>query len=120
MRALRTGQLFDAMGTRINGERAAESDLIVAWNFTDIDEQWTLRVTHGALSTVEGRLDENAQATVTTTRETLNALILQEIDAMEAFGSGAISVDGDPMALAGFLGLLDDAPHDFPIVTPRG
>ena len=120
VRALRTGQLFDAMGTRINGERAAESDLIVAWNFTDIDEQWTLRVTHGALSTVEGRLDENAQATVTTTRETLNALILQEIDAMEAFGSGAISVDGDPMALAGFLGLLDDAPHDFPIVTPRG
>ncbi len=120
VRALRTGQLFDAMGTRINGERAAQNDLIVAWNFTDIDEQWTLRVIHGALSTVEGRLDENAQATVTTTRATLNALILQEIDALEAFGSGAISVDGDPMALAGFFGLLDEAPHDFPIVTARG
>jgi len=120
VRALRTGQLFDAMGTRINGERAAQNDLIVAWNFTDIDEQWTLRVTHGALSTVEGRLDESAQATVTTTRATLNALILEEIDALEAFGSGAISVDGDPMALAGFFGLLDEAPHDFPIVTARG
>jgi len=119
VRALRTGQLFDAMGTRINGERAAQNDLIVAWNFTDIDEQWTLRVTHGALSTVEGRLDESAQATVTTTRATLNALILEEIDALEAFGSGAISVDGDPMALAGFFGLLDEAPHDFPIVTAR-
>ena len=120
MRALPTGQLFDAMGTRINGERAAENDLIVAWNFTDIDEQWTLRVTNGALSTVAGRLDEKAAATVTTTRATLNSLILQEIDAIEAFSSGAISVDGDPMALAGFLGLLDDPPHDFPIVTPRG
>ena len=120
VRALSTGQLFDAMGTRINGERAAENDLIVAWNFTDIDEQWTLRVTNGALSTVAGRLDESAGATVTTTRATLNSLILQEIDAIEAFSSGAISVDGDPMALAGFLGLLDDPPHDFPIVTPRG
>ena len=120
MRALSTGQLFDAMGTRINGERAAGNDLIVAWNFTDIDEQWTLRVTNGALSTVAGRLDEKAAATVTTTRATLNSLILQEIDAIEAFSSGAISVDGDPMALAGFLGLLDDPPHDFPIVTPRG
>ena len=120
VRALPTGQLFDAMGTRINAERAAQNDLIVAWNFTDIDEQWTLRVTNGALSTVAGKLAPDAQATVTTTRETLNSLILQEIDAMEAFGSGAISVDGDPMALAGFLGLLDDAPHDFPIVTPRG
>jgi len=119
VRALRTGQLFDAMGTRINAERAAQSDLIVAWNFTDIDEQWTLRITNGALSTVAGKLDANAGATVTTTRATLNSLILQEIDAMEAFGSGAISVEGDPMALAGFLGLLDDPPHDFPIVTPR-
>ena len=119
VRALRTGQLFDAMGTRINGERAAQNDLIVAWNFTDIDEQWTLRVTNGALSTVAGKLDADAGATVTTTRATLNALILQEIYAIEAFGSGAISVDGDPMALAGFLGLLDEAPHDFPIVTPR-
>ena len=120
VRALPTGQLFDAMGTRINGERAAENDLILAWNFTDIDEQWTLRVTNGALSTVAGRLDEKAAAIVTTTRATLNSLILQEIDAIEAFSSGAISVDGDPMALAGFLGLLDDPPHDFPIVTPRG
>ncbi len=119
VRALRTGQLFDAMATRINSERAAQNDLIVAWNFTDIDEQWTLRVTNGALSTVAGKLSADAQATVTTTRATLNSLILQEIDAMEAFGSGAISVDGDPMALAGFLGLLDDPPHDFPIVTPR-
>jgi len=119
VRALRTGQLFDAMATRLNGERAAEQELIIAWNFTDIDEQWTLRVTRGAVSTVAGRLDQDAGATVTTTRTTLDSLILQEIDAIEAFSSGAISVDGDPMALAGFLGLLDDPPHDFPIVTPR-
>ena len=117
VRALDTGQLFDAMGTRINAERAAESNLTVAWKFTDIDEQWTLRVTNCALSTTRGKLADDAEATITTTRETLNALILQETDPIEAFGSGAISVDGDPMALAGFLGLLDDPPDDFPIVT---
>ncbi|MSX02543.1 MAG: MBL fold metallo-hydrolase [Actinobacteria bacterium] len=117
VRALDTGQLFDAMATRISAERAAETDLTVAWNFTDIDEQWTLRITNSALSTTRGKLSEDAGATITTTRATLNALILQETDPMEAFGSGAISVEGDPMALAGFLGLLDDPPHDFPIVT---
>ena len=105
------------MGTRINAERAAGSNLTVAWNFTDIDEQWTLRVTNCALSTTRGKLADDAEATITTTRATLNALILQETDPIEAFGSGAISVDGDPMALAGFLGLLDDPPDDFPIVT---
>ena len=120
VRALDTGQLFDAMATRMDGHRAAESPLVLAWDFTDSGEKWTLRVDNGALSSVRGRISDDAQATVTTTRETLNSLILQEIDPMEAFSSGAIAIEGDGMALAGFLGLLEEPDARFPIVTPRG
>ena len=120
VRALDTGQLFDAMATRMDGHRAAESPLVLAWDFTDSGEKWTLRVENGALSSVRGRISDDAQATVTTTRETLNSLILQEIDPMEAFSSGAIAIEGDGMALAGFLGLLEEPDARFPIVTPRG
>ncbi len=121
VRSLQTGQLFDAMGTRINAERAAAAgELVVAWDFTDIGEQWTLRVRNASLSTVEGVIAADAQATIKTTRATLNSLILREIDPIEAFSSGAITVDGDPLALASFLGLLDDPGADFPIVLPRG
>ncbi len=120
VRALDTGQLFDAMATRMDGHRAAQAPLVLAWDFTDTGEQWTLRVGNGALSSVRGRISDDAQATVTTTRETLNSLILQEIDPMEAFSSGAIAVEGDGMALAGFLGLLEEPNPRFPIVTPRG
>lgn len=120
VRALDTGQLFDAMATRMNGERAAQSPLVVGWRFTDTGEEWTVRVSNGALSTVRGRIDEEAQATITTERETLNSLILQEIDPVEAFGSGAIAIEGDGMALGGFLGLLEEPDPSFPIVTPRG
>ena len=120
VRALDTGQLFDAMATRMDGHRAAESPLVLAWDFTDSGEKWTLRVENGALSSVSGRIPDDAQATITTTRETLNSLILQEIDPMEAFSSGAIAVEGDGMALAGFLGLLEEPDARFPIVTPRG
>ncbi len=120
VRSLQTGQLFDAIGTRINAKRAAAAgELVVAWDFTDIGEQWTLRVRNASLSTVEGVIAADAQATIKTTRATLNSLILQEIDPIEAFSSGAITVDGDPLALASFLGLLDDPGADFPIVLPR-
>lgn len=119
VRALDTGRLFDAMATRMDGHRAADSPLVLAWDFTDSGEQWTLRVENGALSSVRGKIADDAQATVTTTRETLNSLILQEIDPMEAFSSGAIAVEGDGMALGGFLGLLEEPDPRFPIVTPR-
>ncbi len=121
VRSLQTGQLFDAIGTRINAARAvAAGELVVAWDFTDIGEQWTLRVRNASLSTVKNVIAADAQATIKTTRATLNSLILKEIDPIEAFSSGAITVDGDPMALASFLGLLDDPGADFPIVLPRG
>ncbi len=121
VRSLQTGQLFDAIGTRINAKRAAAAgELVVAWDFTDIGEQWTLRVRNASLSTVEGVIAADAQATIKTTRATLNSLILKEVDPIEAFSSGAITVDGDPLALASFLGLLDDPGADFPIVLPRG
>ncbi|MFM9022602.1 MAG: alkyl sulfatase C-terminal domain-containing protein, partial [Solirubrobacterales bacterium] len=103
----------------MDGHRAADNPLVLAWDFTDTGEQWTLRVENGALSSVRGKIADDAQATVTTTRETLNSLILQEIDPMEAFSSGAIAVEGDGMALGGFLGLLEEPDPRFPIVTPR-
>ena len=119
LRALSTGQLFDAMASRMNGERAAAVDLVLGWDFTDTGEKCTLTVLNGAMSSVDGRISEQAQATVTTTRATLDSVLLQEIDAIEAFSSGAIAVAGDGTALGTFLSLLDEPPADFPIVTPR-
>jgi alkyl sulfatase BDS1-like metallo-beta-lactamase superfamily hydrolase len=119
LRALATGQLFDAMASRMNGERAAAVQLVLGWDFTDTGEQLTLTVTNGAMSAVHGRISDGAQATVTTTRATLDSVLLQEIDPIEAFSSGAIAVAGDGTALGTFLSLLDEPPADFPIVTPR-
>jgi len=104
----------------MDGLRAADSPLCLGWDFTDTGERWTVRVQNGALSSVEGRIADDAQATITTTRESLDSLILQETDPMEALSSGAIAVEGDGMALAGFLGLLEEPDPRFPIVTPRG
>jgi DNA-binding CsgD family transcriptional regulator len=53
----------DGLGTRLDGPHAREATIVTGWDFTDVNEQWTVRVENGALSTVEGRLDPEAQAT---------------------------------------------------------
>ncbi len=117
-RALPTGLLFDAMGVRLDGPGAAEQRIVLNWDFTDTGEQWVVTVEHGALSTVQGRLDPAAQATLTLERAALDRVLLGESDVMAELTAGTIVVGGDGMALGAFLGLLDQGDPRFAIVTP--
>jgi alkyl sulfatase BDS1-like metallo-beta-lactamase superfamily hydrolase len=117
-RALSLEQLWDVMGARLDGPRARDARIVLAWDFTDAGEQWTLTVENGALSTVRGRLAPDAHATVTLTRDALDAILLGEGDAAELFSSGALVVAGDGAKLGEFLGLLDEGDPAFAIVTP--
>ncbi|MGC2375035.1 MAG: alkyl sulfatase C-terminal domain-containing protein, partial [Solirubrobacteraceae bacterium] len=109
-------QLWDAMGARLDGPRAWDTRIVLAWDFTDVCERWTLTVENGALSTVRGRLDPDAHATVTLTRAALDAILLG--DGAALFSSGAIALAGDGAKLGEFLALLDEGDPAFEIVTP--
>lgn len=117
-RALSIEQLWDAMGVRLDGPRAWDARIVLAWDFTDVRECWTVTVENGALSTVEGRLAPDAHATVTLTRAAFDAVLLGEGDGATLFASGAIVVEGDGAKLGEFLGLLDEGDPAFAIVTP--
>jgi alkyl sulfatase BDS1-like metallo-beta-lactamase superfamily hydrolase len=117
-RALSIEQLWDALGARLDGPRAWEASIAIAWHFTDVDERWTVTVANGALCTVRGRLASDAHATVTLTRAALDTLLLGEGDAAALFASGAITVEGDGIKLGELFGLLDDGDPVFAIVTP--
>ncbi|HWX86912.1 MAG TPA: alkyl sulfatase dimerization domain-containing protein [Solirubrobacteraceae bacterium] len=116
-RALSIEQLWDAMGARLDGPRAWDVQIVLAWNFTDVHEQWTVSVENGALSSIRGRLADDADATITLTRTAFDAVLLGEGDGA-LFASGAIAVAGDGEKLGEFLGLLDDGDPAFAIVTP--
>jgi alkyl sulfatase BDS1-like metallo-beta-lactamase superfamily hydrolase len=118
VRSLTVEQLFDAMATRLNGERAAETRLVVNWDFTDVDEQWVLTVENAALSTRSGRLDPDAGATVTLTRAAMDAVTLGESTLERELGAGSIAISGDAATLVIFFGLLDDLEPGFEIVAP--
>jgi alkyl sulfatase BDS1-like metallo-beta-lactamase superfamily hydrolase len=117
-RALSIGQLWDALGARLDGPRAWGRRIVIGWHFTDAEEQWTVAVENGALSSVRGRLAPGVQATVTLTRAAFDSILLGEVDAAELFASGAIVVAGDGAKLGELLGLLDDGDPAFAIVTP--
>ena len=117
-RSLPLEQVWDAIGARLDGPRAWESSLVIAWDFTDTGERWTVRVQNGALSATSGELDPAAQAKVTLTRAALDAIVLKEGDLGQLFASGAIVIEGDPMKLGELFGLLDEGDPDFAIVEP--
>jgi alkyl sulfatase BDS1-like metallo-beta-lactamase superfamily hydrolase len=117
-RALSIEQLWDALGSRLDGPRAWGAQIVLAWDFTDVEERWTVSVENGALNSVAGRLAPGAHATITLTRAAFDAILLGEGDAAALFASGAIAVEGDGAKLGEFLGLLDEGDPVFPIVTP--
>jgi alkyl sulfatase BDS1-like metallo-beta-lactamase superfamily hydrolase len=118
VRALTLEQLFAAMATRLNGARAAETRLVVNWDFTDVGEQWVLTIENAALSSRSGALDPDAGATVTLTRTAMDAVTLGESTLEHELGAGNIAISGDAAALVAFFGLLDDLDPGFEIVTP--
>ena len=117
-RAIATAQLFDALGVRLDGLRAAEQPLVLNWEFPDIAERWVVRVQHGALSATPGDHDPRADATVRLDREVLNRILLGESDALGEVQAGRIAVEGDGGKLGTFLGLLVASDPGFAIVTP--
>jgi alkyl sulfatase BDS1-like metallo-beta-lactamase superfamily hydrolase len=111
-------KVWEAIGARLDGPRAWDSEIVIAWEFTDTGEQWTVGLHNGALSSTAGRLDPQAHAKVTLTRVALDALVLKEGDLSQLLASGAIAIEGDPGRLGELFGLLDDGDPEFAVVTP--
>ncbi len=59
-KALSLEQLWDAMGARLDGPRAWDTTIKLAWDFTDVRERWSVTVENGALSAVRDRLAQDA------------------------------------------------------------
>ncbi|WP_329432179.1 MULTISPECIES: alkyl sulfatase dimerization domain-containing protein [unclassified Streptomyces] len=117
---LSTGQIFESMAVRLDGPRAAAHRLLLRWEFTDIDEVWTLLVGNGVLTPIRGDAPgaEAPQLTLRLERTTLDQVLALRTTFAEALGSGAVTPTGDATVLATFYGLLEKPRRNFPIVLP--
>jgi alkyl sulfatase BDS1-like metallo-beta-lactamase superfamily hydrolase len=117
--ALRTAQLWDVLGVRLNGPKAEGKHIVLNWNFTDTGETFVLTLENCALTYTEAEQAEAADAGFTLERGTLDEVIARQTSFPEAMGSGKIKTRGNPMRFAELIGLLDEFPRMFEIVEPK-
>ncbi|WP_227983344.1 alkyl/aryl-sulfatase [Nocardia spumae] len=117
--ALSVEQLFDAIALRVDGPRSWSADIVIDWRISDQDLVHRVHLRNGVL--VHFDLDGDgggAAATFTLTGDDLHLALLGGKDIQQMIADGAITVEGDPAALAELVGYLDEPDPDFAIVTP--
>lgn len=117
--ALRTEQLWDVLGVRLNGPKAEGKRIVLNWRFTDTDETFVLNLENSALTYVAGVQAAQADAGFTLARGTLDEVIAKQTTFPEAIAGGKIKVTGNPMRLAELMALMDEFPRMFEIVEPK-
>jgi alkyl sulfatase BDS1-like metallo-beta-lactamase superfamily hydrolase len=117
IRAMTPEMLFDYLGVRLNGERAAGRKIALNVDFTDLKQRYGLTVDNGVLD-YASHFSSAPDATMSLTKQTLTRIQLGEVTLEDAIRSGEVRVDGKQASVRDFFGLLDTFPFWFNIVTP--
>jgi linear primary-alkylsulfatase len=116
---LSTDVFFDSLAIRLDPTKAAGESFVLNWRFTDSDETLVLALKHCTITHRMADWSAAAAASITTTRATLDDLVLRTITAPEALGSGALKVEGDASRFALLFAMLDPpGSMMFDILTP--
>jgi alkyl sulfatase BDS1-like metallo-beta-lactamase superfamily hydrolase len=117
--ALRTEQLWDVLGVRLNGPKAEGKHIVLNWNFTDTSESFILRLENCALTYTAGAQSATADAGFTLARGTFDEVIAKQTSFPEAVAAGKIKFTGNAMRLGELMMLMDEFPRMFEIVEPK-
>ncbi|MGY3483762.1 alkyl sulfatase BDS1-like metallo-beta-lactamase superfamily hydrolase [Bradyrhizobium sp. USDA 4011] len=117
--ALRTEQLWDVLGVRLNGPKAEGKRIVLNWNFTDTGESFILNLENSALTYVKGAQASDAHASFTLARSVLDEVIAKLTTFPEVVGAGKIKASGEPLRLGELMMLMDEFPRMFEIVEPK-
>jgi len=118
IRAMSLDLFFDFLGMRLNGPEADGKRIVLNFDFTDLKQKYMIEMVHGVLNHTSNRQAENADATITLSRETLDQIVLKETTLQDAIDSGAVEIAGSQAKLEEMLSHLDSFEFWFNIVTP--
>lgn len=116
---LGTDIFFDMLAIRLDPAKAAGRSMVLNWHFTDRQEQLALTLCHSTLTYRLGCAVPNATASITTTRATLDSIVLGRLKLPDARASGALRIEGEEGQAAALLAMLDPpSPMMFDILMP--
>jgi len=116
--AMPTHMFFDALAVRLVPEQAEGEDTRLNFVFTDIDETHVVWIENAVLHHRQGAPDPEASATIRLTRASWNEIAAQTATPASLVMDGAISVEGNPLALVSFFRMLSPEEPGFEIVRP--
>jgi alkyl sulfatase BDS1-like metallo-beta-lactamase superfamily hydrolase len=111
-------QYFDFLSVRLNGPKASGKRITLNFEFTDLDEQYSLEMVNGVINHMAGTMADDADATITMTRQAFNNITLGQLTRDEAIAAGAVSIEGNPAKLDELLSYLDNFEFWFNIIEP--
>jgi alkyl sulfatase BDS1-like metallo-beta-lactamase superfamily hydrolase len=113
LKAVSNDLFFDFLGVRLDAAKAEGKTMVINWNFTDSNQQFVLTLENSALTHIAGQ-QPRADATVTLSRATLDAVTLKERAFPRRCSAGKVKIDGDRGKLAELMSMLDTFEPMFP------
>ncbi len=117
--ALRTEQLWDVLGVRLNGPKAEGLSIVINWVFEDTGEAFGMTLENCALTYMSNMQAAAADATFRLRREVLDAIMAKQGTFDDAVRDGRIAVAGNAAKFEELMALMDDFPRMFEIVEPK-
>ena len=112
--------VFDYLGVRLNGEKAAGKTLVINWVFSDLGRRYMTTLSNSALTYLADRASDRADATVTLERDGAEPARSCTRCRSPTRSSGVSSASKAIVArVTELFSLLDDFSPTFPIVEPN-
>ncbi|MCT4701735.1 MBL fold metallo-hydrolase [Enterobacteriaceae bacterium H20N1] len=118
VKAMSPEMFFDYLGVHINGEKAANAKAVFNIDLGNDGGKYKLELENGVLNHTANAEAQDADATITLNRDTLNKIILKEETLKQAEDKGDVKVTGNGAKLDEMLGYMDKFEFWFNIVTP--
>ena len=118
VRAMTPEMFFDYLALHINGEKAANAKAVLNVDFGGDGGKYKLELENGVLNHTANSSAQNADATLTLSRETLNKVILKEETLKQAQDKGEVKITGNADKVSELLGYMDKFDFWFNMVTP--
>jgi alkyl sulfatase BDS1-like metallo-beta-lactamase superfamily hydrolase len=119
VRAMPLELYFDFLAMRLDGRRAEGRRLVLNWQFSDTGQRYVQNLENCALTHVADAQADDADATLTLTRATLDEIVLQQHSLAAAVQDGLIQVRGPLPPVLELMDLFDHFERMFNIVEPR-
>jgi alkyl sulfatase BDS1-like metallo-beta-lactamase superfamily hydrolase len=119
VRAMSPEMFFDYLAVRLDSAKAEDAAMTLNVDLGDQGGQYVLELENGVLNHTGGTRADDADATLTLSRSTLNDIILQQTTAADAVSAGDMQVEGDQSKLGELVSYLDTFEFWFSIVTPN-